>query len=383
MTVDPNLSLQVRQANVAPGINQAAQLDQQNALNTQQTTKVRYDNLNERDRQRVQSTVFGAAQLKPYLDRNDLEGAQSFLTRRREVLQQRMGGGENVDTAETDHLLSQLRNGNVQGLQTDVSAILAAGQAYNMLGTGNGAPSNVQEWQYYNNLPAGDQAKYIEMKRSNQLINTGDATKVVGAGGNVVKTFNTNLKPEDQPKNAEAKAEASARGATVGKADGEAATKLADMQSQMPRLMQVTAELSALGKTATYTGAGVAANSVTRQLGADVRQGAVDRTAYISKIDNEILPLLRQTFGAAFTEKEGERLKATLGDADKSPPERDAILASFIQQKTGEVESLIRRGGGATPAQGATVKVSNGKETFMISPEDLAGAQGDGFKQVQ
>lgn len=135
----------------------------------------------------------------------------------------------------------------------------------------------------------------------------------------------------------------------IGAGKGEAAANLNVQAATLPRLEQVVSELSALGKTATYTKAGQLVNSATRQMGAPVSQGAVDRTAYISKVSNEILPLLRQTFGAQFTEKEGQVLMATLGDPNVSPPEKDAVLKSFIDQKKAQVQTLQRQVG-QTPA---------------------------------
>ena len=66
-----------------------------------------------------------------------------------------------------------------------------------------------------------------------------------------------------------------------------------------------------------------------------------------------MLPLLRQTFGAAFTEREGQSLKNTLGDPDKSPEEKDAVLRSFISQKLAQVESLQRQVYGSDQQQAA------------------------------
>ena len=77
----------------------------------------------------------------------------------------------------------------------------------------------------------------------------------------------------------------------------------------------------------------------------DVGEGAVARKEYITRVDNEVLPLLRQIFGAQFTQKEGESLKATLGDPDASPEEKDAVLKSFIETKIAQARTLKRRTG--------------------------------------
>ena len=162
---------------------------------------------------------------------------------------------------------------------------------------------------------------------------------------------------------------AKASGKETGQATGENAAKLQDMESMMPRLETVTAELSALGKKSTYTMVGQGANFARRQLGMGVGEGAVARKEYISKVDNEILPLLRQTFGAQFTQKEGESLKATLGDTNASPEEKDAVLKSFIETKYGQIAGLKRRSAGEKPAGKTVVKTGmyKGKKVIQYS----------------
>jgi dephospho-CoA kinase len=132
-------------------------------------------------------------------------------------------------------------------------------------------------------------------------------------------------------------------GTEIGKRVGEAAGTLQFLEANMPKLEQVTAELSKLGQTATYTKAGQLSNATQKELGMDTPQGAVDRTAYIAKVDNEILPLLRDTFGAAFTVKEGETLRSTLGNPNYSPAEKDAVLKAFIDQKKQQVTAIKRQ----------------------------------------
>ena len=88
------------------------------------------------------------------------------------------------------------------------------------------------------------------------------------------------------------------------------------------------------------TGAGQLANLFRRQLGLDVGEGAIARAEYDSVVNNQILPLLRITFGAAFTETEGDKLKATLGDIDASPAEKKAVLRAFINQKRAQLKSM-------------------------------------------
>lgn len=116
-----------------------------------------------------------------------------------------------------------------------------------------------------------------------------------------------------------------------------------NMVSKIPELEQTVNTLSNLGKKATYTKAGQLFDTAMREgLGLST-EGSVARAEYEAVVNNQILPLLRDTFGAQFTEREGESLRRTLGDVNKTPEEKDAVLRSFIEQKVKSIESLGRK----------------------------------------
>ena len=144
----------------------------------------------------------------------------------------------------------------------------------------------------------------------------------------------------------------------IGTAQGEAKASLESMSAKMPGLETVVSELNDLADRATYTLAGQAWDMSAKQLGLGPSDAAIARAEYIAKVDNQVLPLLRDTFGAAFTVKEGETLRATLGDPDKSPQEKKAVLNAFIEQKKRDIEALSRQ-----------VKPTG--ETGTMSDEDL------------
>lgn len=134
----------------------------------------------------------------------------------------------------------------------------------------------------------------------------------------------------------------------LGADQGDAAALLESMNSKMPGLEKVVGQLEALSDKATYTFAGQGVDAVRRQAGMEPREAAVARADYISMVDNQVLPLLRETFGAQFTVEEGKSLRATLGDPNKAPAEKKAVLRSFIEQKRRDVAALKARTGGAT-----------------------------------
>jgi hypothetical protein len=165
--------------------------------------------------------------------------------------------------------------------------------------------------------------------------------------GNVVEMSGLS-KAKSDIKYAEAKG--AATGTATGKDRGEAINSLNSQESKLPELELTVQKLSDLGKVATYTKAGQARDATLRELGLSMTDAGIARREYTSMVDNQILPLLRDTFGAQFTEREGETLKKTLGDVDASPAEKDAVLKSFIKQKKASVESTKRQIGGSNQA---------------------------------
>lgn len=190
-------------------------IDQQNtALNHEKILSQHYETLDAREKSRLTSVVSGAVQLESFLKNNDLDGAHNFLVNRRNAIQNRMANGENLDTEDTDAALQMLRTGNVEELMNNIQGLKAAGQVYGILAKNN-MPSNVQEWQYYNNLSPQDQERYLTMKRSNQVVNLNDRQIVpsqVNPAGSPQASYPVGLKPENQPQNVEAAAAAELRG---------------------------------------------------------------------------------------------------------------------------------------------------------------------------
>jgi hypothetical protein len=131
----------------------------------------------------------------------------------------------------------------------------------------------------------------------------------------------------------------------VGKGEGEAVVDYKSISSKMPGLEHVVKELSELANAATYTSTGQLVDLVIRETGQEPRESAIARARYIAIVDNQILPMLRDTFGAQFTQREGESLKVTLGDPNKSPAEKQAVLEAFIEQKRRNIEDMARMAG--------------------------------------
>jgi hypothetical protein len=131
------------------------------------------------------------------------------------------------------------------------------------------------------------------------------------------------------------------------KSQTEASTLLKDMESSLPVLKEMVESLRGLSKNATHTMVGRFRDVVFRELNLGVGPAGKARAKYLATVRNNILPLLRQTFGAQFTAAEGEQLFATLGDVNVSPTEKEAVLDAFITSKKNHILSLQRRTEGA------------------------------------
>jgi hypothetical protein len=162
----------------------------------------------------------------------------------------------------------------------------------------------------------------------------------------------------------------------AGKAQGEAIATYRSMMSKMPGVESVVSELGKLSEKATYTMGGRLLDEGRKQLGMDPREAAVARAQYIAMVDNQVLPLLRDTFGAQFTQAEGQTLRMTLGDPDKSPSEKQAVLTAFIEQKRRDIEAYALQSlGGAgqqqpgAPMQGGGAPQGGTPQRLRFNPE--------------
>ena len=139
----------------------------------------------------------------------------------------------------------------------------------------------------------------------------------------------------------------------IGKEEAAEFALFESQKANLPKLQDTVAQLKGLAPTATFTGLGRAKNFLAKELGRETPQGAIDRTKFQAIINNNVLPLLKETFGAAFTVAEGESLKASMGDVNATPEEKIATLEAFIENKVASLEAQGRKleSFGTIPAQ--------------------------------
>lgn len=142
------------------------------------------------------------------------------------------------------------------------------------------------------------------------------------------------------------------RAEEAAKSRGEAISEYDRAKAALPGLREVVGKLKTLSDVATYTMAGRAFDGISKELGFGATEGATARAKMESLVNNQILPLLRDTFGAQFTEREGERLQRTMLDFDAAPEQKKQILDSFLEQKMRDLEMKRQRAGAESAPEG-------------------------------
>lgn len=120
---------------------------------------------------------------------------------------------------------------------------------------------------------------------------------------------------------------------------GEVLTDLSRARAALPGLTDAVSQLKELATISTSTIGGRLFDTASKELGFGSTKGGDARAKFIAIINNQVLPLLKPTFGGSFTVQEGEALKATMGDPDASPDEKIAQLEAFMNQKMRDIES--------------------------------------------
>ncbi len=145
----------------------------------------------------------------------------------------------------------------------------------------------------------------------------------------------------------------------------------------MPSLIAVVDELKQLAPMVTSTMAGNVFDFAVKESGFGSTEGSTAKAKFTSVINNQILPLLKQTFGAAFTVDEKNELKATMGNVDATAEEKIVQLNAFIEGKIRSIQDKERQlGQSVTPAADITTQDTgiSAEQFRAMSPEQRAAA---------
>jgi len=103
------------------------EFDLNQAINTEKLVQQHYNNMDMREQSRLRNVAIAAAQVKPYLDSGDTEGALNFALNRQRQIQSRMGAGENIDDQDTQAFIDVLQKGDIQTAKGLVDSAMSLG----------------------------------------------------------------------------------------------------------------------------------------------------------------------------------------------------------------------------------------------------------------
>lgn len=297
----------------------------------------------------VQDLASDWGSIKPLLQSKDMTNANVAIANRIQKILAR--GGDPSDTME---LRDRINSGQITPEQAiaEVDGALAGAQQAGLLGPG-------AQGTAYRDFQAMTAGLSPEEREKARRIELGLSPRAMGSAA---MTIAEQGKTEDVAgsqaiiKGAEAGA---AEGARLGQqaarlpdlraaiktaeaaaaAKGESMTDLKRAQAALPGLQQTVGQLRELARVATSTVAGSIFDTASKELGFGATKGATAKAKFIAIVNNQVLPLLKQTFGGSFTAKEGEALQATMGDPNASEEEKIAQLDAFIQQKVRDIET--------------------------------------------
>jgi hypothetical protein len=158
----------------------------------------------------------------------------------------------------------------------------------------------------------------------------------------------------------------------AAKSATESQSEFKTQVAQLPMLYDVVGELNQLANQATFTLPQQGADFLATRIAGVPTEGDTARQKYVSTVRNVVLPLLRSTFGAQFTAKEGESLLETLGSPDATPQAKQAVLNSFIEQKVRNLEVSARESGLQIPAGVIRVNAPQGAIQALQQNPNLA-----------
>ena len=325
---------------------QEARLQQQEARNQKQfeldQLRQGFALQSDREQARYKSLIQGAVEISPFLDNDDLDGAEDFLTNRIEQLD-KLG----IDSSDSRRELEDFLD-DPEMFKKNVKSAIGYGQQLGIIKTPDASLQGGATGILANRL-----------RQENPDLSLQDALFQIKGGLNKGLTVGqdgkiTNIEGFNQARASTAKAEKEgglqaelalkpkiAKEQEAAKISAknllEAKKELIVIDANMPKLEKLVGELAVLAEKATFSAGGVLMNTGAR-LSGNSTKGGVARAEYIAKADNEVLPLMRVMFGAAFTENEGKRVTKLLGDPNATPAEKQAQLEAFIEGKKAELE---------------------------------------------
>ena len=392
MALDPRIPLGINVPSNAPALNlfenalmnaqtrdlRQSQEERAQALapvqlqQAQQGVDINQQAIDEQTENRIIRSVseFGT-KLKPVIESGNIDQAQGMLTNRLLELQE-----QGLPTEETVEAITALRSGNSQGVVDSINSIQAIAQQRGLFNAGQSVGQ-----REFTSLTQGlspedkEIAARIKLGLDPKASLTGQERIALDEelGEKVVTQLEAESgakesgKLKQQLKHKPAITRAIKLAEKAATEQGEVLTDLARAEAGLPGLIQATDNLKELASVATSTFGGRFFDVIAKESGWGSTKGANARAKYIAIIDNQVLPLLKQTFGAAMTEGEGLRLSNTLGDANASPEQKMLQTDAFIEQKLRDIERLKSQASSGANTGDELVDFSNASDDELFN----------------
>ena len=375
----------MRQQGMAQNQQQMAQADLMNPMlvqQAQQNAAINDQNIAATRNENRFKDIFQTSQmLKPFIANNDAAGAERFILKNISRLQDAKARGEDVDLTESLETLEQIKAGNLQGVAQNITAI--EGVAQQRINKGMSVAQ--REFNHLSTLAGGD--KNLDITKAARIelgldprASTSTELKIledpeglgqakVDQAGNIAKATETGKSKAKLKYGPQiTKAVKLAEKAAIER--GDVLNDLDRMTAALPGVRDAVSQLKELAPLTTTTWGGAVWDAAVKQTGFGATKGSTALAKFQAIVDNQVLPLLKPTFGGSFSIQEGESLKATLGDASASPAEKLATLDAFINQKERDIQSKqtqIDQGGNTQRTGGVTMTDANGNRAIVYT----------------
>ena len=379
-TLNARSNRAAQQQNIAQSQQQMNQLEIMNPLlaqEGQQNIDINTQNIaTARNESRFKNIFQTSQMLKPFIANNDAAGAEQFMLKNISRLQDAKARGEDVDLTESLETLEQIKAGNLQGVSQNITAI--EGIAQQRMNKGMSASQR----EFNANIAMAQDPNATQFERDSAMRALGGMAKVSdtaaertandleGLGKNIATQAGNVAEAEEDAK-LKSKLKWQPQITKAVKLAEKAATERGDVlndlaraEAGLPGLIKATESLKELAVVATSTYGGRLFNAIAKESGWGSTKGGDARAKYIAIIDNQVLPLLKQTFGGAMTEGEGLRLSNTLGDPNATPEQKMLQTEAFIEQKLRDIEGLKAQAQKSQP--GVVVPSNNEFSGFKV-----------------
>jgi hypothetical protein len=393
MAIDPRISLAVQQASVAPAIDLFNRVKQQRIQNQALPGQMLAQELS--NRLREQQIARGGIDLENAENQRDIASLAQFSILNKEALQQANDGDSTALQQALQARIQQLGPERSQQSQEALQMIQSGQgqQAANLLGNSVNLAAR-SGLLNQSQLTAGQRElsqkteilKGVEFDQSGNVINPENLTTeqrlvLMQEGFTPRRTGSSAITAATTPGLTKqvAESEATIAGAKEGatldvkskklpaiesaiqkakdlaKQEGIAFTDLNRSKAALPSLEKTIGELKTLAPIATSTLAGRGFDALAKELGFGATKGSTAKVKFTSLIQNQILPLLKPTFGGNTSDNELNQLKLTLADPNDAPENKIAALDAFLSQQKLKIESQEREIQGLQGANTQTI----------------------------